>query len=211
MDGKFIMPKLGYAADALAPVISEETIKLHYGKHLQTYVDNLNRLVAGSALEGKSLDVIAAKANGPIGNNAGQVLNHALYFSQFCPNGKSTAPSAHLSQLIEKSFGSMDEMRAKLSEAAVGLFGSGWAWLTMDDKGNLQIHQMQNADNPLRHELHPLLTIDVWEHAYYVDYQNRRADHVKAIWDIIDWNMISARAEICKCAESCACTVGCEC
>ena len=198
MDGKFIMPKLGYAADALAPVISEETIKLHYGKHLQAYVDNLNRLVPGSPFEGKSLDVIAAKANGPIGNNAGQVLNHVLYFSQFFPNGKSTTPSVHLLHMIEQAFGSMDDMRARLSDAAVSLFGSGWAWLTMDGKGGLQIHQMQNADNPLRHGLHPLLTIDVWEHAYYVDYQNRRADHVKAVWDIIDWNVVSARAEKCR-------------
>lgn len=190
-----MMPQLGYVADALAPAISEETMNLHYGKHLQTYVDNLNRLVPGTPFEGKSLEEIAAKADGAIGNNAGQVVNHTLYFTQFCPNGNATNPSAQLLEMVERSFGSMDEMRTKLSDAAIGLFGSGWAWLAMDDNGELKILQMSNADNPLRHGLHPLLTIDVWEHAYYVDYRNRRAEYVKAIWDIIDWNVISARAD----------------
>lgn len=192
---RFTMPALGYNADALAPVISTETIELHYGKHLQTYVDNLNRLVAGSEFENSTLEEIAAKATGPIGNNAGQVVNHTLYFEQFSSDGKSTKPSAALSDKIAQTFGSMEGLREKLSEAAIGLFGSGWAWLTMDGNGELAIHQMQNADNPLRHGLLPLMTIDVWEHAYYVDYRNRRAEYVKAIWDIIDWNVVSARAE----------------
>ncbi|MCM1078875.1 MAG: superoxide dismutase [Bacteroidales bacterium] len=190
----FKMPALGYTADALAPTISTETISLHYGKHLQTYVDNLNRLVKGTEFEGKTIEEIAAKATGPLGNNAGQVVNHTLYFEQLSPDGKSTAPSATLKEKINSAFGSIEGLREKLSEAAVGLFGSGWAWLTMDENGNLAIMQMSNADNPLRHGLHPLLTIDVWEHAYYLDYQNRRADHVKAIWDIIDWNVVSGRA-----------------
>lgn len=192
---RFQMPALGYAADSLAPAISAETVNLHYGKHLQTYVDNLNRLVAGSGFEDNTLEEIAAKATGPLGNNAGQVVNHTLYFEQLSPNAKSTEPSAAFIEKINRAFGSMEGMRRKLSEAAIGLFGSGWAWLAMDENGELSILQMQNADNPLRHGLRPLLTIDVWEHAYYLDYQNRRAEHVKAIWDIIDWNVVSARAE----------------
>lgn len=195
MENKFTMPQLNYADDALAPVISTETMSFHYGKHLQTYVDNLNRLVPGSDYEGKTLEEIAAKADGAIGNNAGQVLNHTMYFEQLCGKDNGTKPSAHLQALIEKSFGSLDAMREKVSEVAVGLFGSGWAWLAMDDKGDLHVLAAPNADNPLRHGLRPLLTIDVWEHAYYVDYRNRRADYVKAIWDIIDWNVVSARAE----------------
>lgn len=195
MDKAFTMPRLGYEAGALAPVISAETIGLHYGKHLQTYVDNLNRLVPGSPYEGMTLEEIAAKADGGIGNNAGQAFNHAQYFEQFCAKGSGTKPSAHLQQLIEKSFGSMEAMQEKVEEAAIGLFGSGWAWLAMDSEGNLKVIQALNADNPLRHNLRPLLTIDVWEHAYYVDYRNRRAEYVKAIWDIIDWNVVSARAE----------------
>lgn len=122
-------------------------------------------------------------------------MNHTLYFEQLSPNAKSTEPSAAFIEKINRAFGSMEGMREKLSEAAIGLFGSGWAWLAMDENGELSILQMQNADNPLRHGLRPLLTIDVWEHAYYLDYQNRRAEHVKAIWDIIDWNVVSARAE----------------
>ena len=195
MDNAFTMPRLSYEAGALAPVISAETIGLHYGKHLQTYVDNLNRLVPGSPYEGMTLEEIAAKADGGIGNNAGQAFNHAQYFEQFCAKGSGTKPSAHMQQLIEKSFGSMEAMQEKVEEAAIGLFGSGWAWLAMDDEGNLKVIQALNADNPLRHNLRPLLTIDVWEHAYYVDYRNRRAEYVKAIWDIIDWNVVSARAE----------------
>jgi len=201
MDNIFTMPQLGYRKDSLLPVMSEETLGLHYGKHLQTYVDNLNRLIPGSAYEGMSLDEIAAKADGAIGNNAGQVFNHVWFFAQFCPNGGATAPSKHLTRLMEDSFGSVDAMRKEMSDAAVGLFGSGWAWLVMDGSGKMTVRQMANADNPLRHGLHPLLTIDVWEHAYYVDYRNRRAEYVKAIWDIIDWNIISARAEVCACRK----------
>lgn len=196
MGKNIMMPRLSYDTGALTPVISAETMELHYGKHLQTYVDNLNRLVPGSNYEGMTLEEIAAKADGAIGNNAGQIFNHAQYFEQFCANGNGTKPSAHLQQLIEKTFGSMEAMQEKMEAAAIGLFGSGWAWLAMDDEGGLQIIQALNADNPLRYNLHPLLTIDVWEHAYYVDYRNRRAEYVKAIWDIIDWNVISARAEL---------------
>lgn len=195
--GVFKMPQLNFQPNALAQSISENTVNIHYGKHLQTYIDNLNRLVVGTEYEGKSLCKIAAKAEGALGNNAGQVFNHTLYFEQFSPDGKSTRPCPHLASLIEKSFGDMDELRTKMTEAAVSLFGSGWAWLAMDCEGNLSIHQMLNADNPLRHGLRPLLTIDVWEHAYYLDYQNRRADYVKAIWDIIDWNVVSSRAQLC--------------
>lgn len=193
MNSLFTMPTLGYAADALTPALSERTIEFHYGKHLQTYVDNLNRLLPGSPYEGRELCEIAASAEGAIGNNAGQVFNHTLYFAQFSPEGAATAPSAALEALIAARYGSRDEMLRQLGEAAAGLFGSGWAWLVADAEGRLDILQAPNADNPLRHGLKPLLTVDVWEHAYYLDYQNRRADYIKALWPLVDWNVVSAR------------------
>ena len=191
----FVMPALGYTADALEPAVSKRTMEFHYGKHLQTYVDNLNRLVAGSPFEGKPLCEIAAQADGAIGNNAGQVFNHTLYFEQFSPRGAETAPSARLEALIASRYGSREKMLGQLAEAAVGIFGSGWAWLTADADGRLDILQAPGADNPLRHGLRPLLTVDVWEHAYYLDYQNRRADYVAALWPLVDWDIVSARAE----------------
>ncbi|MBQ0034861.1 MAG: superoxide dismutase [Bacteroidales bacterium] len=187
----FLMPTLPYEVGSLAPAISAETIGYHFGKHLQTYVNNLNNLIAGTEFEESPLEEIAAKATGALANNAGQVLNHTLYFEQLAP--AATAPSGALLEAIERDFGSADELKSKLTQAATGLFGSGWAWLCADSEGHLSILQMPNADNPLRHGLKPLLTIDVWEHAYYLDYQNRRPDYVAAIWNIINWRVVEAR------------------
>lgn len=193
MNTKFQMPQLNYAASALAPTISEDTINCHYGKHLQAYINNLNTLVEGTEFADAALQEIAAKAQGPIANNAGQVLNHTLYFEQFAPQPAKTAPEGKLAEAINQCFGSLDEMKAKMNTAAATLFGSGWAWLCADADGKLTICQMANADNPLRHDLKPLLTIDVWEHAYYLDYQNRRPDYIAALWPIIDWQVIESR------------------
>lgn len=194
MRTNFTTPALRYEADALVPVISAETISYHYGKHLQAYVNNLNNLIVGSEFEEATLEEIAARATGGLANNAGQVLNHSLYFEQFAPVGTAVAaPTGALKDAIVRDFGSLDELKAKMTTAASTLFGSGWAWLCADAEGKLSIQQMANADNPLRHGLRPLLTIDVWEHAYYLDYQNRRADYIAALWTIIDWSVIEAR------------------
>lgn len=195
METKFEMPQLRYAADALAPVISEQTINFHYGKHLQAYVNNLNKLIEGTEFAHSSLEEIAAKAQGGIGNNAGQVLNHTLYFEQFAPKPAKGHPEGALAEAVLRSFGSLDELKAQMNAAAGSLFGSGWAWLCSDGDGKLSIMQMLNADNPCRHGLKPLLTFDVWEHAYYLDYQNRRPDYIAALWSIIDWQVVEARFE----------------
>ena len=178
---------------SLAPVISDETLSFHHGKHLQTYVDNLNKLIAGTEYEGKSLEEIVAASSGAIFNNAGQILNHNLYFTQFCPEPSSLAPIGTLLAQIEKQWGSLEAFQADFEAKGVGLFGSGWVWLAADKNGELSILQCPNADNPVAHGLKPLLTFDVWEHAYYLDYQNRRAAHLKALWPIVDWNVVGDR------------------
>lgn len=188
------MPKLPYATDALAPVISQQTIEFHYGKHLQTYVNNLNSLVPGTEFEGKTVEEIVATApDGAIFNNAGQVLNHTLYFTQFAGKPSQGEPSGKLAEAIVKDFGSFDNFKKEFTAAAVGLFGSGWAWLSVDKSGKLHITKETNGSNPLRAGLKPLLGFDVWEHSYYLDYQNRRADHVTALWSIIDWAVVGSR------------------
>lgn len=192
MSTTITMPMLRYSVEALEPVISKETIGFHYGKHLQTYVNNLNNLILNTEFADATLEEMAAKGQGGIGNNAGQVLNHSLYFEQFTTNGKAE-PIGALADAIVKSFGSLEELKTKMNTAAATLFGSGWAWLCADAEGQLIIHQMTNADNPLRHGLKPLLTFDVWEHAYYLDYQNRRPDYIAALWNIIDWDVVEAR------------------
>lgn len=192
MSTTITMPMLRYSVEALEPVISKETIGFHYGKHLQTYVNNLNNLILNTEFADATLEEMAAKGQGGIGNNAGQVLNHSLYFEQFTTNGKAE-PIGALADAIVKSFGSLEELKTKMNTAAATLFGSGWAWLCADAEGQLSIHQMTNADNPLRHGLKPLLTFDVWEHAYYLDYQNRRPDYIAALWNIIDWDVVEAR------------------
>ena len=188
------MPKLPYPNNGLESAISAETLTYHYGKHLQTYVTNLANLTAGTAYEQKEVeDIVATAPDGAIFNNAGQVLNHTLYFLQFTTPHQVQAPEGRLAKLIHRDFGSLDNLKEQMEKAAIGLFGSGWAWLSLSKEGTLQITQESNAGNPLRRGDTPLLCIDVWEHAYYIDYRNRRADHVKRLWDIINWQAVSNR------------------
>ena len=191
----FKLIDLPYSLDALAPVISRQTLEFHYGQHLQAYVDNLNKLLPGSGLEGLELEEIVAKASGALFNNAGQVLNHNLYFSQFKPvqTSEVPGPAGHLKEQIEKQWGSVDAFKAEFESKGVTLFGSGWVWLQADASGVLSIAQYAGADNPVAHGLRPLLTFDVWEHAYYLDYQNRRAAHLSALWQIVNWEEIEKR------------------
>lgn len=188
------MPKLPYAEDSLQPVISKETVEYHFGKHLQAYVNNLNKLAEGTEFAEKSLEEIVMTApEGGIFNNAGQVLNHTLYFLQFTPEQKKQEPSGKLKEAINNSFGSFENFKKEFSAAAAGLFGSGWAWLSADSEGKLYITKEANALIPLRQGRKPLLCIDVWEHAYYIDYRNRRADYIDSLWKIIDWDVIENR------------------
>lgn len=191
---KFELIQLPYAANALEPVISETTIKLHHGKHLQTYVNNLNNLVQGTKFENASLEEIVAGSDGAIFNNAGQTLNHNLYFTQFSPNGGGE-PKGKLAEAINATWGSFDNFKKEFVTAGTGLFGSGWAWLAKDKDGKLSITKEANGSNPIAHGLTPILGFDVWEHAYYVDYQNRRPDHLNALWGIIDWDAVGKRYE----------------
>jgi superoxide dismutase, Fe-Mn family len=188
----FELPKLPYAPDALAPVIDKQTIEFHYGKHHQTYVTNLNNLVPNSKFENATLEEIIKKADGVIFNNGAQVWNHTFYFNSFKPNGGGE-PKGTLATAINKNFGSFPEFQDQFSKAAATLFGSGWAWLVKKDDGSLEIKQESNAGNPLRNGLTPILTCDVWEHAYYLGYQNRRPDYIKGFWTILDWEVISKR------------------
>lgn len=186
---------LPYAEDALEPVISRQTISFHYGKHLQTYVNNLNALLEGSPLAGQPLEDIVKQAEGGMLNNAGQILNHNLYFGQFTAPRTDNQPMGALAAAIDKQFGSFDAFRDEFQKKGTALFGSGWVWLSADADGNLVITQETNASNPVLHGLKPLLTFDVWEHAYYLDYQNRRADHLSALWQIVDWEVVGRRYE----------------
>ena len=176
---------------SLAPVISDQTLAFHHGKHLQTYVDNLNKLIAGTEFEGKTLEEIVKNSTGAIFNNAGQVLNHNLYFTQFAP--KATEPAGKIKAQIEKQWGSFEAFKTDFEAKGVGLFGSGWVWLSAQEDGTLVITQEPNAGNPVTKGLKPLLTFDVWEHAYYLDYQNRRAAHLSGLWQIVNWAEIEKR------------------
>lgn len=188
------MPTLPYAKDALAPAISEATIDYHYGKHLQTYVNNLNALVPGTPFEGKTVEEIVITApDGAIFNNAGQVLNHTLYFQQFTPSPKEKSPSGKLGDAIARDFGNFENFKDEMTKASTSLFGSGWTWLAQDKDGKLHIVSSPNGSNPIRQGMKPLLGFDVWEHAYYLDYQNRRTDHITKLWDIIDWQTVEKR------------------
>ena len=191
----FTLIGLTYAPDALEPVISKETIGFHHGKHLAAYVDNLNKLLSGSEYEGMALAEIVRNAPaGAVFNNAGQILNHEMYFAQFKPAGEITqGPKGALAAQIDAQWGSIEAFKAEFEAKGVGLFGSGWVWLSADKDGNLVITQEANAANPIQKGLKPLLTFDVWEHAYYLDYQNRRAAHLAALWQIVDWRVIAAR------------------
>lgn len=189
---KFELPKLPYATDALEPVIGKQTIELHYGKHLQTYITNLNNLIQGTKFENADLETIVKESDGAIFNNAGQTLNHNIYFLSFSPNGGGE-PKGKLADAINAEWGSFENFKKEFVAAGVSVFGSGWVWLAKDKNGKLQITKEANAGNPITKGLVPLLGFDVWEHAYYLDYQNRRADHLAELWKIIDWNAVSAR------------------
>ena len=186
------LPDLPYESGSLKPYISEETLEYHHGKHHQAYVNNLNKLVPGTKLEGSDLDTLVMKAEGGIFNNAAQVWNHTFYFSSFSAVGKRL-PDGRMADAINNSFGSFEKFRELFNSAAATLFGSGWAWLVKNGDGSLAIVQEQNAGNPMKKGLKPLLTCDVWEHAYYIDYRNRRPDYIEAFWSVIDWDIIGGR------------------
>ena len=190
----FRLPDLGYQLTDLAPMMSLKTLSYHYGKHFQSYIDNLNQMVNNSHFEGLSLEDIVRKApEGPVANNAGQVLNHQLFFEQFLPTKDAKMPSGELLFLIEQSFGSFDAMRTIVHDEVKQFFGSGWTWLAMNNDGKMKILSLPNGDNPLRHGWKPILAIDLWEHAYYLDYQNRRMEYLDNFWLIVNWHIVSKR------------------
>lgn len=188
----FELITLPYGSKDLEPVISAQTLSFHHGKHLQGYVDNLNKLLPGSGMEADSLELIVCKASGGMFNNAGQILNHNLYFTQFCKGGRALKDGFLKSQIV-KQWGSVEAFQAEFVAKGVGLFGSGWVWLSAKKDGSLVITQEPGAENPITEGLKPLLTFDVWEHAYYLDYQNRRAAQLEALWQIVDWSVIEKR------------------
>jgi len=188
----FTLFELPYAVDALEPVISRQTVELHYGKHVQAYVNNVNKMVEGTSWKDKTLNEIVAGSDGSLYNNAGQVLNHELYFKAFSPKGGGE-PNGALADAIKAKWGSFDSFKEEFTKQAASLFGSGWTWLAQDSGGQLVIKNYANGGNPVKDNLVPLLGFDVWEHAYYLDYQNRRADHIKALWTIIDWKTVGKR------------------
>lgn len=189
---KFELVALPYAADALAPVISKQTINFHHGKHLQTYINNLNNLIAGTEFEDAILEDIVKRSEGAIFNNAAQTYNHQIYFDTFSPK-PVMAPSGRLLAAIKKQWGNLDNFKKEFVAAGLAIFGSGWVWLAADKEGKLSIIKGANAENPLKLELTPLLGFDVWEHSYYLDYQNRRADHLTELWKITNWDVIESR------------------
>lgn len=184
--------ELPYATDALEPAISQRTVELHHGKHLRGYVNKLNSLIDNTTLKGRTLEEIVVATDGPIHENAGQVLNHNLYFLQFSPDGGGK-PHGALLEAIRARWGSFEKFKSAMEEQAATLFSSGWVWLVADEDNKLDIVQLPNAGNPVILGLKPLLGVDVWEHAYYLDYENRRSDHIKALWGIIDWPAVEKR------------------
>jgi Fe-Mn family superoxide dismutase len=189
----FELPPLPYALDALEPHISRETLEYHYGKHHRTYVDNLNKLVEGTPMARASLLEVVRSASGPVFNNAAQAWNHTFYFESLGPKGGGD-PTGEVARAIVSAFGSVETFREKFSEKAVSLFGSGWAWLVRRRDGSLDILQTSNADTPVRtDDAQPLLTCDVWEHAYYIDYRNARAKYVSSFWNTVDWKAVAKR------------------
>ena len=191
----FELPELPYSRDALQPHISNETLDYHYGKHHQGYVNKLNAAVeADSSLAGKSLEDLITSQKGGVFNNAAQVWNHTFYWNSMSPNGGG-APKGALGDAINAAFGSFEDFKAQFSKAAGGQFGSGWAWLTKDAQGNLHIEATSNAGNPLTEGRTPILTCDVWEHAYYVDYRNARGSYVQAFWNLVNWEFAGKNFE----------------
>ncbi|WP_028388959.1 superoxide dismutase [Legionella fairfieldensis] len=183
----FTLPPLPYAKNALAPHISEETLEYHYGKHHNTYVNNLNKLIAGTNDENLSLEEIIKKSSGGVFNNAAQVWNHTFYWHCLSPNGGGE-PTGRLADAIKKAFGSFAAFQDQFTQTAIATFGSGWAWLVQDKMGELKIISTSNAGTPMTENLHALLTCDVWEHAYYIDYRNARPDYLKAFWSLVHWD-----------------------
>ncbi len=189
---KYDQPDLPYANDALEPAISRQTIEFHYGKHEKAYIDNLNALIEGTEFEDLPLEEIIRDSNGALFNNASQAWNHIFYFFSFSPDGGGE-PDGDLRAAIDRDFGSFEQFKKEFVDAGVKLFGSGWVWLSRDREGKLFITQESNAGSPLTKGLTPILTFDVWEHAYYLDYQNRRKDALEALWDIVDWPIVQGR------------------
>ncbi|MGQ9576051.1 MAG: superoxide dismutase [Thermoguttaceae bacterium] len=186
------LPELPYPRDALAPHISAETIDYHYGKHHAAYVANLNKLIPGTEFENLALEEIVKRASGPIFNNAAQVWNHTFYWNCLAPGGGGE-PTGPLAEALKAHFGSFAQFREKFTNAALSQFGSGWAWLVRQPNGTLAVEATANADNPLTAGRTPLLTCDVWEHAYYIDYRNARAAYLEAFWKLVNWPFVAGR------------------
>lgn len=186
------LPQLPYAPDALEPYMSKETIEYHHGKHHQTYVTNLNNFIKDTPFDKMSLEEIILKSEGPMYNNAAQVWNHTFFFNELSPKAK-TKPEGKLAAAIDKDFGSFDAFKEQFTKAATGVFGSGWTWLVKTKDGKLAIVSTPNGNNPMRDGQTPLMTIDVWEHAYYIDYRNKRVDFIDAFWKILDWKVVEER------------------
>ena len=191
---EFRPKELPYAYDALEPQLSEETLRYHHDKHYKGYVAKLNQLVGDTPFAQRPLEEIIVSADGPLFNNAAQAWNHEFYFAALSP-APSNRPEGRLAEAIDRDFGSFDQLKAQMDKARAPLFGSGWVWLVEDKSGKLAVMSEQNAGNPLRYGMKPLLAIDVWEHAYYIDYRNRRADSIAALWDRIDWKTVAKRYE----------------
>lgn len=187
---KHELPKLPYSKDALAPHISAETLDYHYGKHHQAYVDNLNKLIPGTEFEKMALEEIVKEASGGVFNNAAQIWNHTFYWNCLSPTGGGE-PEGDLAAAIDEAFGSFEEFRQKFSQTAITTFGSGWAWLVKNSDGSLALESTSNAATPLTSGKIPLLTCDVWEHAYYIDYRNARPKYVEAFWNLVNWEFVS--------------------
>lgn len=190
---KHLLPELPYALDALAPVMSADTLNYHYGKHLQTYLDNVNRMIEGTPFADMKLKDMITKAQGALYNNAAQAFNHIIFFKQLTPAPTTISPL--LTQALVARFGSVDAFKSEFSNAAATLFGSGWVWLALDASNVLQIVPEPNAGNPITRNMRPLMCIDVWEHAYYLDYQNRRGDYIKNFWNLVNWDYIEKRMQ----------------
>lgn len=186
------LPALPYEMDALAPHISRETLEFHYGKHHKAYVDNLNNLIPNTEFANKSLEDIILSSTGPMFNNAAQVWNHTFYWHCLAPQGQQGTPSAALKAAIEKTFGSFEAFKEKFTETAIKTFGSGWAWLVKNPSGELALTSTSNAGTPMTQQQKALLTCDVWEHAYYIDYRNARPKYLEAFWHLVNWNHVNS-------------------
>lgn len=186
------LPTLPYEMEALAPHMSRETLEYHYGKHLKTYIDNLNNLIVGTPFAEMPLEEICVKAEGPIFNNGAQAWNHIFFFNSLTPTSQG-APTGALAAAIDRDFGSLEAFKEQFGKAATSLFGSGWVWLCSDKDGKLSIVAEPNAGNPLKKGLTPMLCIDVWEHAYYIDYRNSRPEFIKNFWELVNWKVVEQR------------------